>query len=183
MTTIRDALKFSRQTDTKSPSKYTNILEDDNLSDHSGQTFVQVEDIRGEFKNISELLEENRLLRLRVGEAVRMPPAPIKAKGEAQSFEDLILYATLNPKYARNYKAAKAAEEKNNITKINMLAYLHAVKNLSKYSAEDFEPSQIDEYYELAGQNANSVIATWTLHAEAEKMTLNEYVNRYAKIN
>lgn len=179
---IREILG-SKKADPKATSR-PNVFEDSDSdkSNDSTKTFVNAEDLKAEMKPFKELLEEYREMKLRFSGIVALPPGPAEMKGKPQSFKETLAYATTQPLYAKVWKKMKEVEEKNNATKVKLFAFLQAVADLGEgRESENFDEVDVGDFYNHAGEEANSVIATWTLHAKAEKLTLEEYVNRYVK--
>ena len=161
------------------------IFEDeiDGQSVASGMTVVNVDELRAEMKPFKELLEEYKEMKLRFSGMVALPPRPTEVKGgKPKGFQETLAYATVQGNYMKVWRKMKEIEEKNNATKVKLFAFLQAVADLSEGREDEaFDEVDVNEFYAHAGEEANSVIALWTLNAKAEKMTLEEYVNRYVK--
>lgn len=157
---------------------------EDKESVASGATLIDAKELEAQLKPFSELLRELREMKAKFDGIVKKPPQAVEGLGKVkfQSYGDLFTYATSRKDYVKLMKTIQRKEEENNKDKLLCFAFVESARQISEAYGEmneDFNPGDVEKYYDQVDDGAEQLLALWTLEARAEKLTVEEYVNRY----
>jgi len=145
-------------------------------------TVVDVDDLKREMAPIHRLLAELEELRAKYIGMIKAPPPSTESVKNIKSFEELFNHATGHPSYKKPYANAYATEQKLNVVKLNLFAFLQGVKDIPTIVHSEFDPNTIDKYYRIAALRMEEIKARWIIGARQANMSVEEYVNRHVKI-